>query len=114
MANAKGGSGRPKSTRRRPPARTPEEREREMTALAMDQAEEMLRNGNAPTQVVLHYLKLATAREKAELEMIRKKSENLDAKTESLRQAAKFEEGYKEAMQALKEYNGQFNYDEDI
>ena len=114
MAESKKGAKSTKTTRRRRVARTQEEREREMTALAMDQAEEMLRNHTAPTQVVLHYLRLASPRERAELEMINKRSENLDAKTESIRQGTNVEALYEKAINALKEYNGQYDYDEDI
>ena len=49
-----------------------------MIALAVDQAEKMLREGTAPTQVVLHYLKLATTREKLQQELIEKQQKLLD------------------------------------
>lgn len=95
-----------KNKRRRRIARTPEERENEMIGYAMDLAEEQLRSGTASAQVIVHFLKLGSTREQAELDMIRRKTENLDAKTESIRQGGHIEELYAEAMRAMREYKG--------
>ena len=84
-----------------------------MIGLAMDLAEEQLRNGTASAQVIAHFLKLGSTREKAELDMIRRKTENLDAKTESIRQGGHIEELYAEAMRAMRGYKG-LDADEDV
>ena len=54
----------PKSNRRK--ALTPEAREKQLIALAMDVAEERLRNGTASSQEVTHFLKLGSMREQKE------------------------------------------------
>lgn len=49
-----------------PPALTREGRENQLIDLAIDQAEKELRKGTASSQVLVHYLKLASTREKRE------------------------------------------------
>ena len=68
---------------KRPPAKTPEGREQQMISLAVDLAEEQLRNGTASSQVIVHYLKLASTREKLEQEKIRHENAMLEAKTKA-------------------------------
>ena len=48
------------------PALTPEARENQMIALAVDLAEKQLLEGTASSQVITHYLKLGTTKEKLE------------------------------------------------
>ena len=55
---------------RRPPATTPEARENQMVSLAIDLAEKQLAEGTASSQVITHYLKLATSREQLEKEKL--------------------------------------------
>jgi hypothetical protein len=94
-------------TRRTRPALTPEARENEMIALAVDLAEEQLRNGTASSQVITHYLKLGSSKERIEKEMLEKQKELLVEKAESLRAAKKAEEDYEKVLAALRRYNGQ-------
>ena len=75
-----------------------------MIALAVDQAEKMLREGTAPTQVVLHYLKLGATREKLEQEMIEMQKELIAAKIENLQAQQGREELYQKAMEAFMSY----------
>ena len=51
-------------------ATTSEKRENELIALAVDLAEEQLRAGTASSQVITHFLKLATEKEKLEREKL--------------------------------------------
>lgn len=95
------------STRRRPPARTPEERENQMINMAVDLAEKQLREGTASSQVITHYLKLGTTRERLEREMLRKQMKNLEAKTEAITSAKRIEELYTDAIKAMKIYGGE-------
>ena len=94
-------------TRRTRPALTPEARENEMIALAVDLAEEQLRNGTASSQVITHYLKLGSTKERIEREMLEKQKDLLTAKTDALRAAQKAEEDYAKVLEALKLYSGQ-------
>ena len=45
-----------------PPVMTPEARENQLISLAIDLAEQQLRNGTASSQVITHYLKLGSSK----------------------------------------------------
>lgn len=94
------------SVSRRPPATTPEARENQMISLAIDLAERQLRTGQATSQVLTHYLKLATEREKLERDKLRRENILLDAKAEAIASAQRVEELYKEALNAMRSYAG--------
>lgn len=97
------------------PELDPEAREQQMINLAVRQAERQLREGTAPAQVVTHYLKLATVREKKELEILEQQAKLIKAKTEALEAQKETERLYAEAIEAIKYYNGQgYDGDEDI
>lgn len=93
-------------TKRRP-AISPEARENQMIALAVDLAEEQLRNGTASSQVITHYLKLGSTKEKIEKEILEKQKDLITAKTEALNSQRRMEEMYSDMLSALKEYSGQ-------
>lgn len=78
-----------------------------MIALAVDLAEEQLRNGTASSQVITHYLKLGSTKEKIEKEILEKQKELISAKTEVLNSQRRMEEMYSDMLSALKEYSGQ-------
>lgn len=88
------------------PAMTPEARENQLISLATDLAEKQLREGTASSQVIVHYLKLATKKEQLEQEMLARKTEHLTAQTESLQAAKRIEDLYENALKAMKEYGG--------
>ena len=98
------------------PARTPEAREKQMINLAIDLAEKQLREGKASSQVITHYLKLGTTKEKIERDILEKQRDLLEAKTEALKSAARIEELYEDAIKAMREYNGSYEEetDEDV
>ena len=74
------------------PALTPEARENQLIYLATNLAEQQLRDGTASSQVITHYLKLGSTKEKIEKEILEKQKELITAKTESLQSAKKIEE----------------------
>lgn len=90
------------------PALTPEARENQLIALAVNLAEKQLREGTASSQVITHYLKRDAERKKneVELQILEKQKELVEAKTESLRAAQSNEELYKNAINAMREYAG--------
>lgn len=90
------------------PALTPEARENQMIALAVNLAEKQLREGTASSQVITHYLKRDAEKKKndVELQILQKQKELIEAKTESLRAAQSNEELYKNAINAMREYAG--------
>ena len=95
------------SKRRRPPAKTPEAREKQMIALAIDEAERLMLEHRAPASIINHYLKLASSKDELEREKLRKENELLAAKTEAIKEGARLEELYADAMDAMKMYRGE-------
>lgn len=99
------------------PALTPEARENQMISLAERLAEKQLLEGTASSQVIVHYLKLATVREKLEKEKLAEENKLLRAKTEALEAAKEGNALYAEALRAMRTYSGQGSsndeYDED-
>lgn len=77
-----------------------------MCALAIDLAEKQLREGTASSQVITHFLKLASSKDKLEKEILEKQRELLTAKTEALKAEQRIEELYADAIDAMKEYSG--------
>ena len=92
--------------RRRPPAKTLEEREEQLMAAAVNLAEEQILNKTASAQVLVHFLKLATTRERLEKEKLVKENELLKAKTQAIESAEDIKELYTNAINAMKRYNG--------
>jgi hypothetical protein len=75
-----------------------------MIALAVDLAEKQLREGTASAQVITHYLKLGSTREKIEKEIMREQKKLLEAKTDAIQSAARVEELYSNAIAAMQSY----------
>lgn len=92
-----------------PPAATPEARENQLISLAVDLAEQQLRDGTASTQVIVHYLKLASTKQELEKEMLSKKTEMITAQTESIKAQKRVDELYEQALAAMREYSGASN-----
>lgn len=90
----------------RPPATTPEGREKQLIGAAYDLAERQIREGTATAQVITHFLKLGTEREKLERKRLEGENKLIDAKVESLASAARVEELYKNALAAMRSYAG--------
>ena len=88
------------------PALTQEARETQMIYLATELAEQQLRDGTASSQVITHYLKLGSSKERIEKEILEKQKELITAKTESLQSNKRIEELYTEAIAAMMRYGG--------
>ena len=88
------------------PALTPEADEQQMISLAIDLAKKQLLDGTASSQVITHYLNLASSKKKQESEIMELQKELLKAKTEALRSTAVIEELYTEAIKAMRVYSG--------
>jgi hypothetical protein len=93
-------------TTRRRPATTPEARENQLVAAAVDLAEQQIINGTASAQVLTHYLKLGSTREKLEQARIAHENELLRVKVEALESQKRVEELYKDALDAMRAYSG--------
>lgn len=96
-----------KSKPRRPPATTPEARENQLISLSVDLAEKQLRQGTASAQVISHFLKLGSSRERLEQELIQERIALDKAKRENMASAARVEELYGAAIDAMRAYSGQ-------
>lgn len=103
-SNTKSSSDKQKKMR---PALTPEARENQLIYLATNLAEQQLREGTASSQVITHYLKLGSTKEKIEKEILEKQKELITAKTEALQSTKRIEELYANAISAMRQYSGQ-------
>jgi hypothetical protein len=69
--------------------------------------------GTASSQVITHYLKLGSTRERKEIEILEKQKELMDAKTKVLQSAQNIEKLYSNALDAMRNYSGQGGSDDD-
>ena len=88
------------------PATTPEEQENRMISLAVELAEKQLRDGTAATPLINHYLRLATVKERKEVEKLALETELLKARTDQIGSAARSDQMYEKAINAFREYSG--------
>ena len=91
---------------KRRPALNPDSREQQLIAAAVDLAEKQLLEGTASSQVITHYLKLGSSKERLEKEKLEEENKLLRAKTESIKSAKKQEELFEEAIRAMRHYSG--------
>lgn len=96
----------------RPPT-TPEAQENLMISLAVQCAEKQLREGTASAQVITHYLKLGSTKERIEKEILEKQKELIEAKTKNLNSSSEAKELYSKALEAFRRYSGADNDDEE-
>lgn len=90
----------------RPPARTPEGRELRIASSILDLVEEQVKDKTVSSQVMTHFLKLTTERERLERLKLEKEVELLAKRAESVESAARMEVLYSEAINALRTYQG--------
>ena len=107
MAKVKTSSDNKKNKMR--PALTPEARENQMIFLATALAEQQLRDGTASSQVITHFLKLGSSKEKLEHDILKEQKKLITAKTEALESSKRIEELYANAITAMREYGGHDN-----
>lgn len=103
MAKRKPTSG----VKRKPrPALTPEARENQLIGMAFDLVEQRLLDGTATSQETTHFLKLGSSKARLEMEKLEKENNLLVAKKDALDSAARVEELYSNALEAMKTYSG--------
>lgn len=90
----------------RRPALTPESREGQMIALAMDLVEQRLRDGTASSQETTHFLKLATAESKLKVRMLEEQEKLTIAKTKEIESKKDNKELFERALKAMQRYQG--------
>jgi hypothetical protein len=90
----------------RKPATTPENRENEIISQAVDLAEEQIQAGTASSQVITHFLKLGSTRERLEQQRLEHENELTRVKIEAIESQKRVEELYMEALTAMRSYAG--------
>jgi hypothetical protein len=103
-------SGR-RPVRRIRPATTTEGRESQLISLADSLAERQMREGTASAQVITHFLKLGSTREKLEQQRLINENLLLSAKIEQINSGQRMEELYAAALGAMREYKGEVQDD---
>lgn len=102
------------NSRPRRPATTPEAREQQLVASAIDLAEQQINNGTASSQVITHFLKLGSTRERLEQQRLEHENELTRVRIEAIESQKRVEELYMEALQAMRSYSGDVTpYDTD-
>lgn len=97
-----------------PAAITPEDRESQLIAAAVNLAEKQLREGTASPSVITHYLRLASGKERLEREKLERENELLRAKAEAYESSKKTEELYANAIKAMRSYSGATEDEEEM
>lgn len=100
------------NSRKSRPATTPDGRERQIASKAYDLAERQIDDGTASAQVITHFLKAQGSREFVELELIRRRSELIEAQKEALASAQRVESLIGDALAAMKRYTGNTDREE--
>ena len=103
-----------KTIKRRPPGTTPEAIENEMIANAMELARKQLQAGTASSQVITHFLKLGSTKQRLENDILIEEKKLKIAKTEQIQSAKKMEELYDKAMKAMTQYQGSIKDNDDV
>lgn len=80
---------------------------------AIDLAEQQILNGTASSQVLTHYLKLGSMKEKLEMKKLEKEIALAEAKTQALQSAKRMEEMYANALDAMRSYSGNTSNNDD-
>lgn len=88
------------------PALTPEARENQMISLAMDLAEQQLRDGTASSQLITEFVKRGSTKARLENEILEENKHLMRAKKEALESAKRVEELYTNAIKAMRRYSG--------
>jgi hypothetical protein len=94
------------SRKRRAPAASPEAREDQLTALALNAMEERIRSGKATGAELVYLAKLGSVDTKLEREARSTQQELMKAKTKAIKAMENQEKLYEEAIAAFKSYGG--------
>lgn len=89
-----------------PPVSTAEARENQAIALAYDLAEKQLREGTASSQVIYHFLKMGSQKDRLEREILAEQKKLVTAKTKSIESTDKLQALFEDAVRAMTAYSG--------
>lgn len=96
-----------RGVKRRRHATSAEARENELSSQAYDLAEEQIRAGTASSQVITHFLKMGSTRERLEQQRITHENDLMQVKREAIEGQKRVEELYMQALDAMRSYAGQ-------
>ena len=103
-----------KQRRRLRPALTPEAREMQLISMAFDAAEQQFLAGTASSQVITHFLKLGSEKERLEREKLEEENKLLRAKTKAVESSEEIKALYAEAVKAMQRYSGAEDTDDEF
>lgn len=82
----------------------PEDRENQMVALAMDLAEQQLRDGTASPSIIAHFLKVGSSNNAVETTLKKSQAVLAESKAQSIKQAELNKNTAEAAIEAMKRY----------
>lgn len=92
--------------------RTSEGKESQLINLAMKLAEKKLRDGTASSQIITHFLSLATAKTQLEAEKLKADVKLSSAKVDKIKSDRDMKNIYEQVIDAMKKYQGDAEDDE--
>ena len=97
----------------RAPAMSVESHQNQMISLANKCAEDQLRKGTASSQIICHYLKLGSEKEKLSIEREKAELELVKAKTKAIQSSERMESMFAKALSAFSSYRGEVDAEEE-
>ncbi len=91
----------------RRPALTPEARENQLIAEAIDLVEQRILNGTASSQETTHFLKLGSTKSQYEKEVLKMQCELMQTKIDNIKSYEKNEEFQQQVLDAFRTYSGE-------
>ena len=91
----------------RRPALTPEARENQLIAEAIDLVEQRILNGTASSQETTHFLKLGSTKSQYEKEVLKMQRDLMQAKIDNIKSYEKNEEFQQQVIEMFKKYSGE-------
>lgn len=88
------------------PARSPEQREMQMMALAMELSEKRLQEGTASASEIVYWLNQASPKARLERKQLELQAELLQARIDLIRSDQQSELDFKQAYKAFQGYSG--------
>jgi hypothetical protein len=85
-----------------------------LVSAATDLAEQQIREGTASSQVITHFLKLGSTRERLEQQRLEHENELTRVKIEAIESQKRVEELYLEALSAMRRYAGDIPAESDV
>lgn len=101
------------SSDRLPPVSTAEARENQVISLAYDLAEKQIREGTASSQVISHFLKMGSQKDRLERQIMEEQRKLISAKTKAIDNQEEIRKLFQEATDAMRIYQGNGGLHED-